>query len=78
MEEWEKHIRRTHADKVNESWCGERLYSHEWAFVDVDHALHSIEQGTRILPCPTCLSRIQRLVSSVLSEDASSSGSASS
>jgi hypothetical protein len=62
MKEWQKHIRRTRADKLHESWCGVRLYSHDWTFVDVDHALHSIEMGTRVAPCPACLAKIQEII----------------
>jgi len=48
-EEWIKCIRR--AD--SKAFCG-RDITHDWAFVDLQHALRTEEQGGRLVPCAEC------------------------
>lgn len=38
------------------SWCGERLWSHEWYFCDASHALINGLRGSRLLLCANCAS----------------------
>lgn len=40
------------------SWCGTRISATEWAFVDATHALLSIQQGSAISACPSCVAAI--------------------
>lgn len=56
LAEWEKHVRA--AVEPTQSYCGVRLYSLDWAFVDARHALDSIATS-RLQPCPECLKQIQ-------------------
>lgn len=52
LEEWQKHIRRNDS----RTWCGERAQRNvEYLFVDIDHAVLSILQGSRLQPCPACV-----------------------
>lgn len=52
--EWEKCIRRTHADHLLKAWCG-RSIGCEWAFTDIDHAAHTATAEDRLVPCRHCL-----------------------
>ena len=53
-----KCIKHTHADLPNTSWCGEKLSSFDWVFQDIDHAVYSVQFGSRNIPCPDCLNKI--------------------
>jgi hypothetical protein len=57
--EWIRCIKHTHADRLKESWCGRTLYSFDWAFQDIDHAVYSIQSEARQVPCPACLEAIR-------------------
>ena len=57
--DWVKCIRQTHEERKTKSWCDRILYySDEWAFIDIDHAVHSAQQGDRLVPCPECVTAI--------------------
>lgn len=47
-------IKHTHEDKPNTSWCGNRLWSHEFNFQSVDHALYNGLNGGRLQTCNEC------------------------
>jgi hypothetical protein len=55
-------IQHTHADLPKTSWCGEKLYSYDWVFQDIDHAVYSTQQGSRNVPCPDCLTKIYEVL----------------
>jgi len=57
-----KCIAHTHADKIGVAWCGRRLV-HEWAFVDIDHAVYTVEQKQRLVPCQACVAAICQILS---------------
>jgi len=42
--------------KIPETWCG--AVAGKWCFLDAQHALLSIEQGSLISPCSKCLEKI--------------------
>lgn len=41
-----------------ETWCGAQLETFDWTFMDAQHALLSIEQGSLVEPCDKCLAAI--------------------
>lgn len=41
-----------------QTWCGAQLETFDWTFMDAQHALLSIEQGSLIVPCKNCLAVI--------------------
>ena len=43
------------------SWCGRKISSSEWQFVDPTHALLSLRQGSLVPMCHDCV-RAMRLV----------------
>ena len=43
------------------SWCGEKL-SIDWVFKNIDHAVYSVQQGSRQVPCPDCLKKIYEVL----------------
>jgi len=49
--EYIKCIQHTHVDLPETSWCGEKLFSFDWAFQDIDDAVYSVQQGSRQVPC---------------------------
>ena len=51
-------IQHTHVDKQKTSWCGEKLYSFDWVFQDIDHATYTVMNGGRQVPCPDCINSI--------------------
>ena len=58
-------IQHTHADLPKTSWCGEQLsglQSQYWAFQNIDHAVYSVQQGSRLIPCPDCLKKIYEVL----------------
>ena len=58
-------ILHTHADLPKTSWCGEQLsglQSQYWAFQNIDHAVYSVQQGSRQVPCPDCLKKIYEVL----------------
>ena len=61
--EYIKCIQHTHADLLKTSWCGEQLSGlHYWAFQNIDHAVYSVQQGSRQVPCPDCLKKIYEVL----------------
>ena len=60
--EYQHHIRHTHADLENQSWCGKALSRSDWAFQGIDHAIYAIKQGTLQEPCPDCLRAISEVM----------------
>lgn len=56
--EYIKCIQHTHAELQKTSWCGRKLYSFDWAFQDIDHAVYSVQSGSCQIPCPECLDKI--------------------
>jgi hypothetical protein len=63
--EYIKCIQHTHVDLPKTSWCGEKLFSFDWAFQDIDHAVYSVQQGSRQVPCPDCLKKIYEVLNEV-------------
>jgi hypothetical protein len=57
-----KCIQHTHADLPKTSWCGEKLSSFDWVFRDIDHAVYSVQFGSRNIPCPECLNKIYEVL----------------
>lgn len=55
-------IQHTHADLLKTSWCGEKLSSFDWVFQDIDHAIYSVQSGSRQVPCPDCLNKIYEIL----------------
>jgi hypothetical protein len=51
----------THITRDGYSFCGKRL-GLEWFFVDVVHALASLRQENRVLPCKKCLNKIKEIL----------------
>lgn len=44
------------------TWCGQKVYPHDWCFQDAQHALLAVEQESTSLPCQDCLRAIGRVV----------------
>lgn len=44
------------------SWCGEKLSSFDWVFQNIDHAVYSVQNGSRQVPCPDCLKKIYEIL----------------
>ena len=58
-------IQHTHADLSKTSWCGEELsglQSQYWAFQNIDQAVYSVQEGSRLIPCPDCLKKIYEVL----------------
>ena len=53
-----KCIQHTSVELSKTSWCGEKLTSSDWVFQDIDHAVYSVQSGSRMVPCPDCLEKI--------------------
>lgn len=45
------------------TWCGEK--PQHWMFLDAQHAILSIEQGSYVLPCKKCIEAILNVIGSV-------------
>lgn len=56
-----KCIQHTHADLSKTSWCGKKIYSFDWVFQDIDHAVYSVQSGSRQVPCPDCVNKINEV-----------------
>lgn len=56
--EWIKCVRRSHAEHVNETWCGQPISAFDWCFVDANHAAENGLQGGRLVACPECVAKI--------------------
>lgn len=66
LQEWQHHVRQTHAQRTSLAWCGVPLCSFDWAFVNIDHAVHTVQQLSRLQPCPDCARAIVAELSKVL------------
>lgn len=53
-----KCIKHSHADLEKTSWCGKPLSPFDWVFQSIDHAVYSIQNEDRLIPCPKCLEKI--------------------
>ncbi len=53
-----KHIRQTHAEHKDEAWCGYKLSSFDWAFMDSDHAAYNGLDEGRLVACKKCVAKI--------------------
>lgn len=62
MSDYIKHIRHTHEEKKNTSWCGKELYSHDWTFLGIDHAAYSAQQGDRLVACKKCVAAVIKVL----------------
>jgi hypothetical protein len=51
-------VEHDHADLKGTSWCGRRLWSMDWRFVDIDHAANNGLNGGRLVACPACVTAI--------------------
>jgi hypothetical protein len=51
-------IQHTHADRKKTSWCGKSIYSFDWVFQDIDHAIYATMSEARQVPCPECIAAI--------------------
>jgi hypothetical protein len=58
--EYVKCIRHASTKKNHLSWCGRRIVG--WAFTSIDHAVLTIEQRGRLVPCPGCAKKIRELL----------------
>ena len=67
-EDWIKHVRHTHAEKPHEAWCGERIWSSDWVFQDIDHAAYTLMQNRYLVPCPDCIRKIVEALTGTISE----------
>jgi len=43
----------------------EKLHSFDWVFQDIDHAVYSVQSGSRIIPCPDCMNKIYEVLKDV-------------
>lgn len=59
--EYIKCIQHTSADLSKTSWCGEALTPSDWTFQNIDHAVYSIQDGSRLIPCVHCLKNISEV-----------------
>ena len=60
--EYIKCIQHTHADLPKTSWCGKKLFSFDWVFQDIDHAVYSVQSGSVQVPCSDCLKKIYEVL----------------
>jgi hypothetical protein len=60
--EYVKCIQHTRSDLQKTSWCGKKLSSFDWVFQDIDHAVYSVQYGSRQVPCPDCLKKIYEVL----------------
>ena len=60
--EYIKCIQHTRADLPKTSWCGNKLYSFDRVFQDIDHAVYSVQSGSRQVPCPDCVNKIHEVL----------------
>ena len=59
MKEWECHVAkipRVVGRSPAVAWCGTEIFS--WYFLDAEHARLTVEQESRLLPCPDCAKAI--------------------
>jgi hypothetical protein len=56
--EWVKCINDAHLDNTGLSWCGCRIETFEFSFVDIGHAAMNGRNGGRLVACPECVSAI--------------------
>lgn len=55
--EYVKCIRHTHADRKDETWCGDSA-AFRFCFASVDHAAYNAKSG-RLLTCEECLEQVR-------------------
>jgi hypothetical protein len=60
-----KCIQHTHAERKKTSWCGKSLYSFDWVFQDIDHAVYATMNEARQVPCPECIAAIREVFKDV-------------
>ncbi|MDU4150339.1 MAG: hypothetical protein E7H83_01965 [Enterobacteriaceae bacterium] len=41
-----------------ETWCGAKLETFDWYFVDAHHALLAVDKSSSVSPCKKCLAAI--------------------
>lgn len=63
MKESERHIAASRADHAGKAICGKKLNALDWTFLNIDHAFHAAEQGSRLQACPKCAARIRKVFS---------------
>jgi hypothetical protein len=51
-------IQHTHADRKKTSWGGKSIYSFDWVFQDIDHAIYATMNEALQVPCPECIAAI--------------------
>lgn len=51
-----------HAAEPGQAWCGRKVSSMEWAFVDATHALLATRNGTRIPVCAACKTALRKVL----------------
>ena len=60
MSDYIKHIMNqvdSNIDGKKVSYCG-RDITHTWAFQGIDHAVATLEEGARFIPCRKCANKI--------------------
>lgn len=56
----------TRQDKKYESWCGRKTNASDWLFQNIDHVIYSIQQGSFVEPCDSCLIAIYKVLEDYL------------
>ena len=60
MSDYIKHIldqRRSNIEGKSLSYCGIDI-AHKWTFTGIDHAVATLDEGGRFLPCKKCANKI--------------------
>lgn len=70
---WQHHVVKVpkvstapYQPRGGEAWCGYRIPSYEWYFLDPGHAIHTIADGDRLSPCPACVQAMLGLLQALL------------
>jgi len=64
-----KHIARVFHGRKDRAtaYCGQKLWSHDWFFQSVDHAMNSWDSSSPV-PCLRCLKNAQTRLTRVIRE----------
>jgi len=65
--EWEKCI--CSGGHQDPSICGRPFEPFDWRFVDVAHAVESIAQGSRMVPCSECMRVVRETTGQVVTPE---------
>jgi hypothetical protein len=54
-----KCIAHTHEDLKAKTWCGKEIMPFDWVFQAIDHAAYSVLEGSRLVPCRSCVAKVK-------------------